>query len=76
MLKSGTLRAKAELLKRRARAICAEMDDAWWRAVYEQQQLLTDHWEIHYADAQRGKAYWINWVTEEKRSTRPAEAAM
>ena len=43
--------------------------------VVEQQKLLVDHWEVHYVDQQRGKAYWCNWVTEERRWTKPAEAA-
>ena len=43
--------------------------------VVEQQKLLVDHWDVHYVDQQRGKAYWCNWVTEERRWTKPAEAA-
>jgi len=75
VLKSPALRAKAALLKKRARGICSEMNDAWWENVVQQQRLLVDHWEVHYADQQRGKAYWCNWVTEERRWTKPPEAA-
>ena len=73
--KSPALRAKAELLKKRARGICPELNAAWWARVVEAQQKLVDHWEVHYVDSQRGRAFWCNWVTEERRSTKPAEAA-
>ena len=46
-----------------------------WEGVLQQQKLKTDHWEVHYVDAQRGKPYWCNWVTEEKTYTKPAESA-
>ena len=75
VLKSPALKAKARLLQKRARSICSAMDDAWWAKVVEAQQKLTDHWEVHYVDSQRGKAFWCNWVTEEKRWTKPPEAA-
>jgi hypothetical protein len=39
--------AKAELLQRRARQICAELDDAWWLRVREAQLKQLDHWEVH-----------------------------
>lgn len=60
VLKSPALRAKAQLLKKRARGLCESMNDKWWAAVVESQQKLTDHWEVHYADSHRGKAYWCN----------------
>ena len=75
VLKSPALQAKARLLKRRAKGICAEMDDEWWARVVEAQRKLTDHWEVHYVDAGRGKAFWCNWVTEETRWTKPPETA-
>jgi len=75
VLKSPSLLAKAGLLKKRARGICDEMNDKWWEGVLQQQKLKTDHWEVHYVDAQRGKPYWCNWVTEEKTYTKPAESA-
>jgi len=75
VLKSPALRAKAQLLKKRARGLCESMNDKWWAAVVESQQKLTDHWEVHYADSHRGKAYWCNWVTEEKRWAKPPEAS-
>lgn len=75
VLKSPALKAKARLLKKRASAICPEMDEAWWARVVESQRKLIDHWEVHYVDSQRGKAFWCNWVTEEKRWTKPPEAA-
>lgn len=75
VLKSPALLAKAELLKRRARAICPELNSAWWARVVESQKKLVDHWEVHYVDSQRGRAFWCNWVTEERRSTKPAETS-
>jgi len=75
VLKSPSLQAKARLLQKRARNICEEMNEHFWARVVEQQQSLVDHWEVHYVDSQRGKAYWCNWVTEEKRWTKPVEAA-
>ena len=75
VLKSPALQAKARLLQKRARSICSEMNDQWWAMVVEAQRKQVDHWEVHYVDAQRGKAFWCNWVTEEKRWTKPVEAA-
>lgn len=75
VLKSPALRAKAQLLKQRAASICSAMDEPWWAQVIEHQSKLIDHWEVHYVDQQRGKAYWCNWVTEERRWTKPPEAA-
>ena len=75
VLKSPALQAKAALLKKRAKRLCSEMDDKWWANVVTQQRKFVDYWEVHYVDQQRGKAYWCNWVTEEKRSTKPPEAA-
>ena len=75
VLKSPALQAKARLLKKRAKSICSELNDAWWAKVVEAQQQLVDHWEVHYVDSQRGKAFWCNWVTEEKRWHKPPEAA-
>jgi len=75
VLKSPALHAKAGLLKKRARGICDEINDEWWERVVQQQRLKTDHWEVHYVDAQRGKPYWCNWVTEEKTYTKPAGSA-
>ena len=75
VLHSPALRAKGELLKKRARRICPQMDERWWERVVAAQQQQTDHWEVHYAEQQRGKAYWHNWVTGEKTWTKPPEAA-
>ena len=75
ILKSPSLKAKARLLQKRARQLCSQMDDAWWAKVVEAQQKLVDHWEVHYVDSQRGRAFWCNWVTEEKRWSKPVEAA-
>lgn len=57
---------------------CGSRSYRWlgrWEGVLQQQKLKTDHWEVHYVDAQRGKPYWCNWVTEEKTYTKPAESA-
>jgi len=75
VLKTPALQAKAALLKKRARNICSEMDEKWWAKVIHAQQQLVDHWEVHYADAHRGRAFWCNWVTEERRWDKPAETA-
>ena len=75
VLHSPALQAKAELLKKRARKICPQMDGRWWERVVAAQRQQTDHWEVHYAEQQRGKAYWHNWVTQEKTWTKPPEAA-
>ena len=75
LLRSPALLGKAELLKKRARRICPEMDERWWQRVVAAQEKIVDHWEVHYADHQRGKPYWHNWVTEEKTWSKPPEAA-
>jgi len=51
------------------------MNEEWWGRVIMAQQQLVDHWEVHYADAHRGRAYWCNWVTEERRWDKPEETA-
>ena len=76
VLKTPALRAKAALLKARVRAICPEMNERWWLSVVEAQQTHVDLWEVHYADSHRGKAYWCNWVTDEKRWEKPPEAGV
>ena len=38
VLKSATLRAKGELLKQRARKLCADMDERWWARVVDAQR--------------------------------------
>ena len=44
-----------------------------WERVREAQLKQTDHWEMQYADGQyAGRPFWINWVTGEKRWTKPA----
>jgi len=73
VLKTPALQAKAALLKKRARNICSEIDEKWWAKVIHAQQQLVDHWEVHYADAHRGRAFWCNWVTEERRWDQPAD---
>jgi hypothetical protein len=75
VLKTPALKAKAALLQQRARRICPEMHEEWWSRVVAAQQMLIDHWEVHYADAHRGRAYWCNWVTEERRWEKPTETA-
>lgn len=75
VLKTPALQAKATLLKKRAREICGEMDDKWWGKVVEAQRKLVDHWEVHYADQHRGRPFWCNWVTEERRWDKPSETA-
>ena len=75
VLKTPALQAKAALLKKRALNICSEMDERWWAKVVHAQQQSTDHWEVHYAEAHRGRAFWCNWVTEERRWEKPAETA-
>jgi len=73
ILKTDALLGKAALLKRRVQQLCYEMDDAWWVRVREAQLKQTDHWEMQYADGQyAGRPFWINWVTGEKRWTKPA----
>ena len=64
------LQAKAEILKRRARKICHELDDAWWHRVREAQLKQVDHWEVHSAEGGEGQ-YWFNWVTGERRWQKP-----
>ena len=75
VLKTPALKAKAAILKQRAHKICSEMNEQWWRGVIDAQQQLVDHWEVHYADAHRGRAFWCNWVTEERRWDKPTETA-
>lgn len=75
VLKTPALQAKAAILKARARQICPQMDEAWWARVIEAQKQLVDHWEVHYADAHRGRPYWCNWVTEERRWDKPSDTA-
>ena len=64
------LQAKAEILKRRARKICHELDDAWWHRVREAQLKQVDHWEVHTAEGGEGQC-WFNWVTGERRWQKP-----
>jgi hypothetical protein len=71
VFKSPSLKAKAALLKRRAHGICSEMNEQWWTRVVDAQERITDHWEVHYSDSHRGKAYWCNWLTQEKRWEKP-----
>lgn len=70
VLHSQVLQAKAEILKRRARKICHELDDAWWHRVREAQLKQVDHWEVHTAEGGEGQ-YWFNWVTGERRWQKP-----
>lgn len=76
VLNSKALLAKAAILKARARALCDAMDEAWWDRVVKAQLEHTDHWEIHYTDAFKSRAFWCNWVTDERRWDRPKETAL
>jgi len=71
VLKTEPLRAKAALLKKRVLALCSGMDDAWWVRVREAQLKQTDHWEMQYSEQYAGRPFWINWVTGEKRWSKP-----
>jgi len=70
VLNSQVLQAKSEILKWRARQICADLNDAWWHRVREQQLQQVDHWEVHTAENGEGQ-YWFNWVTGERRWHKP-----
>lgn len=63
--------AKASLLQARARQICDELDDGWWARVREAQLKQQDHWEAHSSDEPGKKQYWFNWVTGERRDSKP-----
>ena len=63
-------RQKAGILKSRAKSICSDLNDAWWHHVREVQQKQSDHWEVHSAE-QGGGQFWFNWVTGERRWTKP-----
>ena len=73
VLTSSALLLKADLLKARVRKLCPAMDESWWERVVSAQRQHVDHWEMHYADAQRGRVFWCNWVTNERRWEKPAE---
>lgn len=60
-LKSEPLRAKANILKRRARELCPELDDAWWALVHWHQLVVQKEWERF--ESVQGKPFWQNWVT-------------
>uniref|UniRef100_A0A7S0EVA2 WW domain-containing protein n=1 Tax=Phaeocystis antarctica TaxID=33657 RepID=A0A7S0EVA2_9EUKA len=68
---SQVLSAKAELLQRRARQICEHLDEVWWVRVREEQLKQTDHWEAHSSEEPGKGQYWFNWVTGERRSSKP-----
>ena len=71
------LRGKAALLKRRVTELCADMGrESWWARVRAAQLLQTDHWEMQYAEQYGGRPFWINWVTGEKRWTKPTPEQM
>ena len=63
--------AKAALLQARARQICDELDEQWWARVREAQLKQQDHWEAHSSDEPGKKQYWFNWVTGERRNSKP-----
>ena len=69
VLKSKTLKAKAALLKRRARQMCPAIDDAWWRLVRWHQCTLNKEWEECAAGASR--TFWHSWVTGMQSPIRP-----
>ena len=68
---SQVLVAKAALLQARARQICDELDEQWWARVREAQLKQQDHWEAHSSDEPGKKQYWFNWVTGERRNSKP-----
>ena len=70
-LKSAELQGKAALLKKRVIELCSSMDERWWGRVREAQLKQTDHWEMQYAEQYGGRPFWINWVTGEKKWTKP-----
>ena len=68
---SQVLMAKAALLQARARQICDELDEQWWARVREAQLKQQDHWEAHSSDEPGKRQYWFNWVTGERRNSKP-----
>jgi len=75
LLNSDELRGKGRLLQQRVRAICSQMDDAWWGRVVASQAARQDYWELHQMDASpSGRVFWRNYVTGDRQWTRPAAA--
>lgn len=70
VLHSPSLQQKAGILKSRAKILCSDLNDVWWQHVRETQLKQSDHWEVHSAE-QGGGQFWFNWVTGERRWTKP-----
>ena len=66
--------SQADILKKRARGIHESMDAAFWEEVSTAQRSRTDYWEPHRSDDGGGSLVWHNYVTDEKRTERPAES--
>mmetsp|Transcript_25485 Transcript_25485/g.42113 ORF Transcript_25485/g.42113 Transcript_25485/m.42113 type:complete len:398 (+) Transcript_25485:183-1376(+) len=73
ILKSDALCKKAELLKKRVRAICDDLDEVWWEGVCRRQSTRDDYWEVHQSETSPGRMFWFNFITGEKHWVRPGD---